>query len=344
MPQSVEDSFLNRYSVYGLILATNVEIPGLDAEVVSPEHPADIRIVLGSIPHRMQEFMAETATVHFVEPAEDANAPAHLHVTTSARGRYYHFVYAEGAEFLLDTQESLVWSAWKEDTTLDVACLYLMGPVLGFMLRSRGTTCLHASSILVDGDAMAITGFSGAGKSTLAAAFATEGFSIMTDDILPLANIDGRTYAHPGYSRLRLFPNSFRNLRGLPDDLPKLAPDWDKCYLDLRAHNFKQHKSPAPLKAIYIIDWNSNERDIPVITALPSALAVSKLAPHTYRSELLNKAMRRQEFQFLSAIARGVSIRRFCPVKKISAIPQLCEMLLKDFASVNLHAKSEAAV
>lgn len=344
MPQSVDNSVSHRYSVYGLILATNMEIPGLDAEVVSPEHPADIRIVLGSTPTPLKEFMAKTATVHFVEPAEDTAAPAHLRVTTAASGRYYHFVYAEGVEFFLDTQELLVWCGWKGDLTLNLACLYLMGPVLGFMLRSRGTTCLHASSILVDRHAMAITGFSGAGKSTLAAAFATEGFAIMTDDILPLANIDGRTYAHPGYSRLRLFPNSFQNLRGLPDNLPKLAPDWDKCFLDLGAYNFKQHKLPAELKAIYIIDWSSNERNIPAITALPGALAVSKLAPHTYRSELLDKAMRRREFQFLSALARSVPIRRFCPVEKMSAIPQLCAMLLKDFSSINLHAKSEAAV
>ena len=344
MSHSASSSLSHHYSVYGLILATNVEIPGLYAEEISPEHPADIRIILGLIPARLQEFMANTATVYFVEPAEDTSAPAHLLVTTAANGRYYHFAYAEGAEFLLDTQDSIVWCAWRGDLALEVASLYLLGPVLGFMLRLRGTTCLHASSILVNHDAMAITGFSGAGKSTLAAAFAAKGFAILTDDVLPLANIDGRTYAQPGYSRLRLFPNSFRNLRGLPDDLPKLAPDWDKCYLDLGAHNFKQHRSPTALKAIYIIDWSSSECNLPSITVLPSAIAVTTLAAHTYRTELLSKAMRKQEFYFLSTVAESVKVRKFCPINQISAIPQLCDMLLEDFASINLHDTFETAV
>jgi hypothetical protein len=292
------------------------------------------------MPENLHQFMAQHPAVYFIESADEAGGPAHIHITTAANGRYYHLVYAEGVEFLLDTHSWAVWCGWNGGLCVKIAALYLLGPILGFMLRLRGTTCLHASGILVDRGALAITGFSGAGKSTVAAAFAAAGFAILTDDVLPLATVDGRTYAQPGYGRLRLFPSSYRNLPGLPDELPALAPDWDKCYLDLAANNFQQHRAPALLKAIYILDWSAAKRLTPSITPVPGATAVATLAAHTYRNELLSAAMRKQEFYFLSTVAANVEIRRLCPVDDISALAVLRDILLEDFELVTSRGES----
>jgi ABC-type uncharacterized transport system ATPase subunit len=109
------------------------------------------------------------------------------------------------------------------------------------------------------GEVVALVGPSGAGKSTLAAAFAAAGYPILTDDILPLTTSNGVTRTQSGYSRLRLFPNSFKNLQELPDELPLVAPGWDKCFPDLASDNYQLHKTSAPLKAIYIIDWDAGQ-------------------------------------------------------------------------------------
>lgn len=334
MSRSAKSRLPHHYAVYGLTLASNEEIPGLDPEKASLDHNADIHIRFGLIPHTVRRFMAQHATAYFVDSADEAGGPAHVIINTAANGRYYSIAYAEGVEFLLDTHDAVVWCVWNEALTRQVAALYLLGPILGFILRVRGTTCLHASGILVDGQAIAFAGFSGAGKSTLAASFAAAGWPILTDDILPLAAVDGEIYAQPGHGRLRLFPNSFRNLPGLPDELPEIAPDWDKCYLDLAVNKFTQHRSPAALKAIYILDWSSSERIVPFITPVDGAIAVASLAANTYRNELLSETMRKQEFYFLSSITASVEIRRLCPVDDIATLPLLLDMILEDFERV----------
>ena len=254
------------YAVYGLTLASDRNIPGLDAEAITGVSTADIQISFGSVPEKIQHLVAQYSTEYFVDRESDANSSPHLVVYSASEGRYFQFCYADGVEFVIDTLTATVWCRWRESLTEEDAALYLLGPVLGFMLRWGGTTCLHASGILVNNNALAITGSSGAGKSTLAAAFATAGYPILTDDILPLSIIDGNIHTQSGYSRLRLFPSSFEHLPELPDELPLLAPGWNKCFLDLSAGNYRFHRNCAPLKVIYVVDWSSRERKAPSIT------------------------------------------------------------------------------
>ncbi len=304
---------------------------------------ADIRISIGFIPRGIEHLIERHATQYYVEPGYEKGDPAHLVVNTLPGGRYYQFLYADGVEFVLDTHDSNVWCRWQESLTLEDAALYLLGPIIGFMLRLRGTTCLHASGVLVNGNAFAITGASGAGKSTLAASFAAAGYPILTDDVLPLTTINGEIHTQSGYSRLRLFPNSFKNLRELPDDLPLLAPGWDKCFLDLAAGNYTLHRPSAPLKVIYVVDWGVPDRTAAEILPMTGTTAVPILSANTYRNELLSAAMRKQEFFFLSTVAARVKVRKLCPVNDIASIPLLREMLLADFEQASGHRQSPPA-
>jgi hypothetical protein len=333
----------HQYDVYGITLACDTEIPGLAAEKVAQVNNADIRICIGFIPQGIQYLIDRHATAYYLEPGYEQGDPAHLIVNSVYGERYYHFLYGEGVEFLLDTHDSTVWCRWRDHLTLEDIALYLLGPIIGFMLRWRGTTCLHASGVLVHGCALAITGPSGAGKSTLAASFAAAGYPILTDDVLPLTTIDSEIHTQSGYSRLRLFPNSFKNLQELPDELPLLAPGWDKCFLDLASGNYQLHKTSAPLKVIYVIDWGASENQSPAIMPLDSTAAVSLLAANTYRNDLLSTKMRKQEFYFLSTLAATVKVRRLCPVDDIASIPLLRAMLLADFDQVIGHEQFNTA-
>jgi hypothetical protein len=333
----------HHYGVYGITLACDTELPGLEAEKVAQRNSADIRISIGFFPGGLQDLIAQHATTYHIEPGCEKAGPEHLIVTTASGGRYYLFRYGGGVEFLLDTHDSLVWCKWDASLTLADVALYLLGPIVGFMLRVRGTTCLHASGALVNGNALAITGSSGAGKSTLAASFAAAGYSILTDDVLPLTTINGEIHTQSGYSRLRLFPNSFKNLQELPDELPPLAPGWDKCFLNLAAGNYQLHKASAPLKVIYVIDWSVSEKPSPAIIPIEGAAAVSRLAANTYRNELLSVEMRTQEFYFLSTLTATVKVRKLCPVDDIASIGALREMLLADFEEATRQEQLEPA-
>src|SRR4029077_52896 len=89
-------------------------------------------------------------------------------------------------EFAIDAGGKRIEVRWADSTTLENARSYLLGPVLGFLLRLRGVTCLHASAVAVDDFAVAIAGPPGSGKCTTAAAFARRGHAVLSDDVVPL--------------------------------------------------------------------------------------------------------------------------------------------------------------
>src|SRR5262249_52962005 len=78
--------------------------------------------------------------------------------------------------------------------------------VIPRVLHLRGTTCLHASAVLLDGKLLAFSGASGAGKSTIAAALAARGCQLVSDDVLPLRVTPTCLLAGPGLPELRLYP------------------------------------------------------------------------------------------------------------------------------------------
>lgn len=318
------------YRVYGLTLGANVKIPGLGAEKVDNQ-TADMEIYMGVFPNEIERLIAYPTSKYYLEPAYKNEDPPHLTINTLSDGKYFHFYYGYGVEFVLDKSATIVWGKWKTPLVMEDATLYLLGPILGFMLRLRGITCLHASGVVVDEKAFALTGPSGAGKSTLAASFAAAGYPVLSDDVLPLTTINGIIHAQSGYSRLRLFPNSFENLPDLPDNLPLLAPGWDKCYLDLASDSYELHKTSRALQVIYIIDWDVDNTPCPSIAPLSGITALPFLAANTYRNELLTPEMRMNEFLFLSQMVSKIKVRKLHPVNDIKAVPQLREMILDDF-------------
>lgn len=322
------------YFVYGLRLSVNVEIPGLQS-YKTENKKSDIKITLGSFPDGLLRNNNQSAELYYLDQGFENSASPHLVVNTIENGKYFHFRYDAGVEFICDKQATTVWGEWDESLNLNDIVGYLLGPILGFLLRLRGVTCLHASGIVVDGKALALVGTSGAGKSTLAAAFAAEGYTILTDDVMPLEFKQDILHAVSGYPHIRLYPKSFKNLKGIPNELPELMSNWDKCYLDLTTTSYQFQHGSVPLKIIYILDWSTDNapENVKINPVVPSA-AVSLLAANTYRNELLNSEMKSSEFLFLSRLASLIPMKKIQPVDDIATIPDLLEAILSDIQTV----------
>jgi hypothetical protein len=84
---------------------------------------------------------------------------------------YWHFQYIDHAEYLIRGDGMEIWVSWPELVAFALVCAYLLGPVFALLLQLRGRTPLHASSVVIDGLAVAFLGPSGAGKSTTGQAF-----------------------------------------------------------------------------------------------------------------------------------------------------------------------------
>src|SRR5437660_3427420 len=215
-------------------------------------------------------------------------------------GEYFGLFYSDGARFAVERRGREVWADWPEHYTIEDACTYLLGPVMGFVLRLRGTVCLHASSVGIDDCAIALVGLPGAGKSTTAAAFACAGFPVLSDDVVALADKGSQFYVQPGYPRVNLWPDSVQQLFGSEDALPRITPTWDKCYLPLDHNAYRFASSAMPLGAIYILDGRDEALTAPVVEAISREEAFMALVANTYVNYLLTQEMRRTEFDVLS--------------------------------------------
>jgi hypothetical protein len=179
-----------------------------------------------------------------------------------------------------------------------------------------------------------LLGPAGSGKSTTAAAFAERGYNILAEDVVTLDDRDDQFLVRPGYPCIRLWPAAVKALYGSETHLPKLTPNWDKCYLDL-SDNFQQE--PLRLAAIYHLSERRHDAIAPVVQTLDRAEGLMSLVANTYATKLMDKQMRAREFELLTRVLNHVPLRRVTPHADPARIPDLCTRILEDFNSHGFH-------
>ena len=187
-----------RYCVFGLHLHANCLIPGLESAGTSPP-PADVEIHLGLRPRTETESSGSAEISTYVSSTLLENGEPALQIWQIANGTLLRMEYFDGVQFWLDREGKTIWALWPNTLTIEDAATYLLGPVLGLLLRLRGVTCLHASAVTFDDSAVAFAGCEGAGKSTTAAALARRGHSVISDDIVAITERDGAFFVFPAY-------------------------------------------------------------------------------------------------------------------------------------------------
>lgn len=312
---------------YGLRLAANVALPGLPLRLDSKVF--DVRICLRRWTAFPTSFPESFQILYTSEPGDALGQPS-LRVGVLPGGSYLGLFYDDGARFAVERSGCEVWADWPENYTLEDACTYLLGPVMGFVLRLRGLVCLHSSAVAIDSRAIALVGAPGAGKSTTAAAFACSGFPVLSDDVVALADKETQFVAQPGYPRVNLWPDSVRRLFGSEQALPRITPTWDKRYLPLGKNGHRFASCPLPLGAIYILDNRDSGLAAPLIEEVSGSEAFMALAANTYVNYLLDRDMRRTEFDVLGRIVSEIPVRCVRPPDDPSAIVGLCEAIAND--------------
>ena len=303
----------------------------------------DVRIRLKEEPAVLLPFSIPPSSFFYTSASDEAHHEPALRVGMLGGGAYFGFFYADGARFAVEREGHEVWADWPENYTLEDACTYLVGPVMGFVLRLRGLTCLHASAIEVAGHAIALLGSPGAGKSTTAAAFARSGFPVLSDDVVALEDRGDHFLVPPGYPRVNLWPDSVRTLFGSEDALPRITPTWGKRYLPLDQNGHRFASNPLPLGAIYILGERYAELAAPEVEELPAGEALMTLVANTYVNYLLDRDMRRREFDVLDRLVNSMPVRLVRPAADPSAVFGLCEVIAADAKRLMVPASANAA-
>ena len=314
--------------IYGLRVRTNLSLPGIP-NTEDDQSTSDLRLHLkdpAGFPcahHLLLQTFYPSKEFNFGEPPT-------LQVGLVDGGRFFIFAYRDGVRFAIESEGREVWADYPDGYSLEDVCTYLLGPIIGFVLRLRGITCLHASAVIIGDYAIAVAGFGGSGKSTLAAVFGQHGFSILSDDLLALIEKRGQFFVQPGYPRVNLWPDSVRVLFGNEDALPRITPNWNKRYLASSQAGCRFATEPVPLGAIYILSPRETELTSPVLEELIGGDAFMSLAANTHINHLLNRDMRSLEFAVLGRLVAAIPIRRVRPTANAFAVSTLSEKIADD--------------
>jgi hypothetical protein len=155
-----------------------------------------------------------------------------------------------------------------------------LGIVISLVLELRQVLCLHASAVNVHGRAVLFLGDKGAGKSTTSGALLARGHLPITDDLVAVEpGPDGGLQVRPGFSRMKLWPDSIAALGLATRDGDRLIhPDTTKIQKEMPVP-IPPH--PVPLGAAFLLN-RSPEVDRITALPLPAHTALGMILRHTF--------------------------------------------------------------
>jgi hypothetical protein len=318
------------YLVYGLGIESYTAIVGLKPVQHLPQK--DLSFETGPKPEWVKNALEMSGRVLVQRPGGEGLDPTFV-LTERGGGEYCELTYADGTIFVVSERGDRVWGSVPSPYTEEDLAAYFLGPILGFVLRHRRVTCLHASGVELHGRGVLFSGDAGDGKSTTAGALALRGIPVLADDIMPLELTDNEIWVSRGYPRIWLWPESVEKLVGNADGLPSITPTWDKRFLPLDGVLGKFAAERRPLGVVYIFGART-ETNSPRIEEVAPKDALMELVRKTYMNWLLDRQRRGEEFDELSKVVQRVPVRRIVAHQDAERIPELCDLILSDVAKV----------
>ena len=211
---------------------------------------------------------------------------------------------------------------------------YLLGSVLSCALVKLGHEILHATAVVVDGEALALLGPSGHGKSTLAAAFLSAGYPVLTDDLLVFKETQDGILIPPGIPRIKLFPEDAEQFLPFSAAGVPMNPLTQKLVIPLREPHF-QH-TPAPLRAVYRLPdpWAKHATNKIRVSRMPAKSAFIKLLAGTFNKNVLEPARLKRHFEATSRLLLKVPVRSLAFQRELSCVAAVRDAIVADFRRV----------
>ncbi|RWX45092.1 hypothetical protein H206_02811 [Candidatus Electrothrix aarhusensis] len=238
-------------------------------------------------------------------------------------------------EFFLDREGTQVQILKPPCIPESDAISFLLGPVLGCVLRLRQQICLHASVLVWQGQAFMLVGPKGSGKSTTAAALLQQGAALLADDVAVFSRRYNAFEVEAGYPQLRLMLAPIRSLGYSSERLQPVLSVGEKCYVPLNSQkSWNFYEKACPLACVYLLKERQKHSDIPVIEQLNQSSALLKLTPHSYTKYMLDDEARQREFYFLGQLVNKLPVRTVSNPSGLDFLSQISQVILHDFQSV----------
>ena len=309
------------YEIYGIRLCSDIQLAFPNSESVQS---ADLSLLEASA-----EFFREAIHSIIVRPS-----PTGWYKYAQLDNGQSYLRWDDLFEFLVDADGRRIWWGWLGAPSLESLQVYLLGHALSFALIKQGHEPIHATSVVVDGNAIAFMGSSGFGKSSLAAAFLADGHHVLTDDMLLLRRTDRGYEAQPGPRRIKLFPEMARRfLAGTANGVP-MNNGTEKLVLPLKTNYC--HSDSASLRALYVLTPPRETRSEQAIELIPLSTreAFIALVRGTFNSVVTGSDRAARQYTECLSIASQVPLRRISYPRELSLLPAVKQAILSDLADV----------
>ena len=304
------------YSLYGLRIKSAIELPCPESRDAG--HAVDVHLREAT-----EQEIAGTFKAPQIHRESDEFWDYRRFADGAAR-----FSWKDHFDFSVSADGALVLWRRLVGVADEVLFTYLLNQVLSHCLLVRGVESLHATSVVIDGHAIAILGDTGYGKSTLAAAFVRLGHPLLTDDVLVPEFLDDGVLGHPSLPRLKLLPESadamFGNRRSLP-----MNSFTTKVILPLGPAEHVVH--PVPLRAIFALPSGSGAATISIRRA-KGHRALLALVKNTFDATLFSRRRLEQQFSFASRLAKLVPVKLLSYPRRMDLLPAIVASILADLA------------
>ncbi len=248
----------------GLTIRSEIELPELIPDTPASDEP-DVEIRIAPVPTSLP------GAIQAYSQAEIANNDILLRIPSIAR-----YLVKAGREILIEAES---------DVHAQDLRLFLLGSALGAIYLQRGFFPLHASVVVMNGNAVAFTGNSGAGKSTMAAWLNSQEFPLLCDDVCVVRfDESDNPIAYSGFPRLKLWSDA---LQAFDIDTSKLQRDLFRTEKYHMPVSNRFWMDPVPLRHINILQFSDTDSK-PQIENIKPAHAVSLLRDNTYRYQYIS--------------------------------------------------------
>ena len=312
---------MHRYSVFGLVVESTLQLPVASLEPHAAERPADVTVQVAGC----RDGSASAAAA----PGSLTASPAEVVLYWEDVGEYR---VRAGRRIEIRPLPGV---------PAHVLGLFVTGTAFAMLLYQRGYTVLHGSVAEIDGCGVGFLGHKGAGKSTLAMSMQQTGGALIADDLLAVqAGPD--FVALPGFPQMKLWPDSLHQLGYQADELMRLRPELEK-----RGVPFAQPQPPrpAPLRHLFVVQ----QSDEISIVAMNERAALLALLPHWYPARFGTDVVRQlqaqaTQFRQCVALAQGVRVSLLQRPAALAALPAVAQAIRAYVAAAVAPAPSQEVV
>ncbi|MCW2846715.1 MAG: HPr serine kinase protein [Marmoricola sp.] len=294
------------YECYGLLLRSELDLPGLPRSERNPPPPAsEVTVELRSLP------ASPAADLVMVRPGRlwVGSAVMRLHIEGVAT-----YEVRDGRHVVVDATPA---------AHPDEVRLFLLGTCLGAVLQQRRMLVLHGNAVRIDDGCAVVLGRTGAGKSTVSAEFVRRGLDLLADDVVP---VDHLLRALPGFPRIKLWSDAADRLGIDVSGLRRVRPEDAKYDVPVG----RGPLGPLPVRWVYVLE--SSEEPLLRLETARGLARFDVLREHTYRSGLLQGPARAHHLERCHTLQEQVRLVRVLRPEHTMTPAATAEAILDDIA------------